>query len=141
MVRNYYYLIVGLLCVLFAITHTLNGITTTLPILDNSEIENNTKIVFTYVWHIIGIENFVLGIFLLIMAFMKNASKVKFTSWLIIAILSMRWIVITYFTLLNSLSSIKQLIPDTVAIFVIIILLFLGTKVKDRISNKQYSSN
>lgn len=141
MVRNYYYLIVGLLCVLFAITHTLNGITTTLPILENSEIDNNTKVVFTYVWHIIGIENFVLGIFLLIMAFMKNASKVKFTSWLIIAILSMRWIVITYFTLLNSLSSIKQLIPDTVAIFVIIILLFLGTKVKDRISNKQYSSN
>lgn len=136
MVRNYYYLIVGLLCVLFAITHTLNGITTTLPILENSEIDNNTKVVFTYVWHIIGIENFVLGIFLLIMAFMKNASKVKFTSWLIIAILSMRWIVITYFTLFNSLSSIKQLIPDTVAIFVIIILLFLGTKVKDRISNE-----
>ncbi|MDD2488667.1 MAG: hypothetical protein PHD62_04305, partial [Bacteroidales bacterium] len=135
MVRNYYYLIVGLLCIIFAITHTLNGITTTLPILENSEIDNNTKVVFTYVWHIIGIENFVLGIFLLIMAFMKNASKVKFTSWLIIAILSMRWIVITYFTLLNSLSSIKQLIPDTVAIFVIIILLFLGTKVKDRISN------
>ncbi|MDD4529661.1 MAG: hypothetical protein PHX48_07260 [Bacteroidales bacterium] len=136
MVRNYYYLIVGLLCIIFAITHTLNGITTTLPILENSEIDNNTKVVFTYVWHIIGIENFVLGIFLLIMAFMKNASKVKFTSWLIIAILSMRWIVITYFTLLNSLSSIKQLIPDTVAIFVIIILLFLGTKVKDRISNE-----
>ncbi|MFA6366924.1 MAG: hypothetical protein WCX10_00020 [Bacteroidales bacterium] len=136
MVRNYYYLIVGLLCVLFAVTHTLNGIDTTLPILDNSEIDNNTKVTFTYVWHIIGIENFVLGIFLLIMAFMKNASKVKFTSWLIIAILSMRWIVITYFTLLNSLSSIKQLIPDTVAIFVIIILLFLGTKVKDRISNE-----
>ena len=136
MVRNYYYLIVGLLFVLFAITHTLNGITTTLPILENSEIDNNTKVVFTYVWHIIGIENFVLGIFLLIMAFMKNASKVKFTSWLIIAILSMRWIVITYFTLFNSLSSIKQLIPDTVAIFVIIILLFLGTKVKDRISNE-----
>ena len=136
MVRNYYYLIVGLLCVLFAVTHTLNGIDTTLPILENSEIDNNTKVVFTYVWHIIGIENFVLGIFLLNMAFMKNASKVKFTSWLIIAILSMRWIVITYFTLLNSLSSIKQLIPDTVAIFVIIILLFLGTKVKDRISNE-----
>jgi len=136
MVRNYFYLIVGILCILFAVTHTLNGITTTLPILDNSEIESNTKVAFTYVWHIIGIENLVLGIALLVMAFMKNMSKVKFTAWLIIAILSMRWIVITFFTLLNNLSSIKQLIPDTIAIFVIIILLYFGIKVKERISNE-----
>jgi hypothetical protein len=136
MVRNYFYLIVGILCILFAVTHTLNGITTTLPILDNSEIESNAKVAFTYVWNIIGIENLVLGIALLIMAFKKNMSKVKFTAWLIIAILSMRWIIITFFTLLNNHSSVKQLIPDTVAIFVIIILLFFGTKVKERISNE-----
>lgn len=136
MVRNYFYLIVGILCVLFAVTHTLNGIATTLPILDNAEVENNTKVAFTYVWHIIGIENLVLGIALLIMAFMKNMSKVKFTAWLIIVILSMRWIVITFFTLMNNQGSVKQLIPDSIAIFVIIILLFLGTKVKERISNE-----
>lgn len=135
MVRNYFYLIIGLLCVLFAVTHTLNGMATTLPNLNNAEFENNAKVAFTYVWHIIGIENLVFGIALLIMAFQKNLLKVKFTAWLIIVILAMRWIVITYFTVLNNNGNFKQLIPDTIAIFVVIILLLLGTKVKNRISN------
>ena len=132
MVRNYFYFIVGLLCVLFAVTHTLNGMATTLPTLNNVEIESNTKVAFIYVWHIIGVENFIFGISLLFMAFCKNMSKVKFVAWLIIAILAIRWIVITYFTMSNNNGNIKQLIPDTVAIFIVIILLFLGTKVKDR---------
>ena len=136
MIRNYFYLIVGLLCILFAVSHTLNGLETTLPILDNVEIENNTKVAFTYVWHIIGIENLVFGIALLIMAFRKNLSEVKFAAWLIIVILAMRWIVITFFTVLNSNGNLMQLIPDTVGIFVVIILLLLGTKVKDRVSNE-----
>ena len=132
MVRNYFYLIVGLLCVLFAITHTLNGIATTLPTLNNVEIDTNTKVACIYVWHIIGVENLIFGIFLLFMAFNKNMSKVKFVAWIIIAILTIRWIVITYFTMSGNNGNIKQLIPDTVAIFVVITLLFLGTKVKDR---------
>ncbi len=136
MIRNYFYFTVGLLCILFAITHTLNGVVTTLPILDNVEIENNTKVIFTYVWHIIGIENLVFGIALLIMAFRKDLLQVKFVAWLIISILAMRWIVITSFTLLSNNSNLKQLIPDTIAIFVLIILLLLGTKVKNKISNE-----
>jgi len=48
----------------------------------------------------------------------------------------MRWIVIAYFTVLNNNGNLKQLIPDTIAIFVVIILLLLGTKVKERISNE-----
>jgi len=136
MIRNYFYLIVGLLCILFAVTHTLNGMATTLPILDTVEIENNAKVAFTYVWHIIGIENLVFGIALLIMAFRKNLLEVKFTAWLIIVILAMRWIVITSFTLLNNNGNLKQIIPDTIAIFVVIILLLLGTKVKEKISNE-----
>jgi len=130
------YLIVGLLCLLFAITHTLNGMTTTLTILDNAEIDNNTKVAFTYVWHIIGIDNFIFGIALLFMTFCKNMSRVKFVAWLIIAILAMRWVIITYFTISNNNGNFKQLIPDTVAIFVIIILLFLGIKIRDTNSNE-----
>lgn len=133
MVRNYFYLIVGLLCVLFAITHSLNGISTTLPILDNSAIDNNIKVTFTYIWHIIGLENLVFGITLLFMAFSKNMSKVKFVAWLIIVILAIRWIVIAYFTISNDKENFKQLIPDTIAIFITIILLFIGTKIKDKI--------
>lgn len=130
MIKNYYYLIVGLLCLLFAVTHTLNGLATSLQTLENSVIENNTIVTLTYVWHIIGVENLVIGIALLFMAFQKNLSKVKFATWLIIMILAMRWIVIAFFTLLSDSGNVTQLIPDTVAIFVVIVLLFLGTKVK-----------
>jgi hypothetical protein len=136
MVKNYFYLIVGFLCVLFAVTHTLNGMSTTLPILGNAGMEVNTKTAFTYVWHVIGIENLVLGVALLIMACMKNLSKVRFTAWLIITILFMRWVVIASVTLLSNSASVMQLLPDTIAIFVVIVLLFFGTKIKDRISNK-----
>lgn len=136
MVKNYFYLTVGVLCILFAVTHTINGVTTSLQILENSSIENSAKVAFTYVWHIIGIENLVFGIALLIMAFQKNLSKVKFAGWLIIMILAMRWIVITLFTLLNNSGNVMPLIPDTAAIFVVIVLLWLGTKVKDKISNE-----
>ena len=136
MIKNYFYLIVGLLCLLFAVTHTLNGVTTSLQILENSVIENNTKVAFTYVWHIIGIENLVFGIALLIMAFQNKMSKVKFVTWLIVTILAMRWIVITLFTLLNNSGNVMQLMPDTAAIFFVIILLLIGTKVKDKIPNE-----
>lgn len=139
MIKNYFYLIVGVLCVLFAVTHSLNGITTSLQILDNSVIENNTKVIFTYVWHIIGIENLVFGIALFIMAFQKKMSKVKFAAWLIIMILAMRWIVITLFTLLNNGGNVMPLLPDTAAILIVIVLLLLGTKIKDKIPNEQLS--
>ena len=111
----------------------MNGIATTLPTLNNVEIESNAKVAFVYVWHIIGIEDLVFGIALIIMAFRKNLLKVKFSAWLLIAVLAMRWIVITYFTVLNNVANLKQLIPDTIAIFVVISLLLLGTKVKDKI--------
>ena len=136
MVKNYYYLIVGVLCLLFAVTHELNGVSTSLQLLNNSVIENNTKVAFTYVWHIIGIENLVFGIALLIMAFQKKMSKVKFATWLIIMILAMRWIVITLFTLLSNSGNVMPLVPDTAAIFIVIVLLLLGTKVKDKIPNE-----
>jgi zinc transporter ZupT len=99
-------------------------------------IGDNIKVAFTYVWHIIGIENFVFGIALLIMAFQNKMSKVKFATWLIIMILAMRWIVITLFTLLSNSGNVMPLIPVTAAIFIVIVLLLLGTKVKDKIPNE-----
>jgi len=135
MVKNYFYLAVGVLCILFAVTHTVNGVNTTLQALDNSVIDDNVKVAFTYVWHIIGIENLLFGIALLIMAFQKSLSKVRFAAWLIIAILALRWIVISSFTLMNSSGGIMQIIPDTAAIFVVIVLLVLGTRVRDKVLN------
>ena len=135
MIKNYFYLIVGLLCILFAVTHTLNGTVTVLPVLENVEIESSMKTTFTYVWHIIGVENLILGIALLVMAFHKNLTKVKFAAWVIIAILTLRWITIATFTIINDSNWAKLLITDTIAISVIIVLLFLGTKVKNKISD------
>ena len=132
MVKNYFYLVLGLLCVLSAVTHTLNGLGTALPVLDSATIDGSTRTVFTYVWHIIGIENLVLGIALIIMAIQKNLEKVKFTAWVIIVILIMRWVIITFFTFLNGESNIMDLLPDTLAILISVVLLFLGTRVKNK---------
>ena len=133
MIKNYFYLVVGVLCVLFAATHTVNGITTSLQALDNSVIDDNFKVAFTYVWHIIGIENLVFGIALIIMAFQKSLSNARFAAWLIITILALRWIVISSFTLMNSSGGIMKMIPDTAAIFMVIMLLVLGTRVKEKV--------
>ena len=132
MVKNYFYLIVGVLVVLFAITHTLNGLGTALPVLNGAAIDVSTKTIFTYIWHIIGIENLLMGVALLIMAFQKNLEKVKFTAWFIIAILILRWITIAFFTVLNDKSSVINLLPDTIAIFTVVILLLLGIRVKNK---------
>lgn len=130
MIKNYFYLIVGLLCVFFAVTHTWSGLENALPVLDSSEIDSGTKTMFTYVWHIIGIENLVFGIALLIMAFQKNIEEVKFTAWVIVAILIVRWIIITLFTVLHTEVSITDLLPDTIAISIVVVLLLLGSRVK-----------
>lgn len=120
---------------LFAVTHTVNGVNTTLEALENSVLDDSVKTAFTYVWHIIGIENLVFGIALIIMAFQKSLSKVRFAAWIIIIILALRWIAISTFTMMNSGAGIMQILPDTVAIFVVIILLVLGTRVRDKVSN------
>ena len=133
MIRNYFYLIVGVLCILFAVTHTVNGVNTTLAALENSVMDDSSKTAFTYVWHIIGIENLVFGIALIIMAFQKSLSKVMFAAWMIITILALRWIVMSTFTMMNARAGMMQILPDTVAIFVVIILLVLGTRVRDKV--------
>jgi F0F1-type ATP synthase membrane subunit c/vacuolar-type H+-ATPase subunit K len=134
MVKNLYYLIVGLFCIISAVTHTLNGTTTILPVLDNPEMESSVRTTLTYVWHIIGVENLILGLALLIMAFYKNPAKVKFTAWLIIAILILRWITIATITMMHDSNPAKLLNTDTIAIVVIVVLLLLGTRVKNKAS-------
>jgi hypothetical protein len=127
---NIYYLIVGILCVLFAITHTWNGLENSLQILNSVDV--GTRTVFTYVWHIIGIENLVFGIALIIMAFIKNREKVRFSAWIIIAVLIMRLIIISLFTFMNGESRIIDLLVDSIAMIVVIVLLYLGTRMNNR---------
>lgn len=136
MVKNYYYLIVGLLCILFAVTHTWNGLETTLPILNNSDIGNEAKTTFTYIWHIIGVENLIFGIVLIIMAFQRNREIVKFSAWIIIAVLLLRWITITAVSAIDNQIDLVTMLPDTVAILIVVILLALGTQVKRKVTKE-----
>jgi len=110
MKRNNYYLIIGLLIILMEIPRTLNSL---------SEVMT---------FHIIGVENFVLGLTLIVMAFQKNMEKVKFTAWLLISLLLARWGIISLFTILSGDFTI--LVVDTVAIFILVALLFLGVQKK-----------
>lgn len=132
MVKNYFYLIVGILCVLFAVTQTLNGLQTMLPILHGSNIDNSTMTVFTYQWHIISAENVVFGIALIIMAFQKNIAKVKVAAWVIAAILFVRGVVTTLVTVLLGISNVMNLLTSTIAISVLVVLLLLGARIKDK---------
>jgi len=132
MVKNYFYFIVGLLLILFADTQTLNGLQTVLPVLHGSNIDNSTITVFTYQWHIISMEQVVFGIALIIMAFQNNMTKGRITAWIVIAIMSVRGIIITLVTALFGISNIVNLLTSTIGIFTLVVLLLLGTKVKDK---------
>ena len=135
MIKNYYYFIVGILCILFAFTHAFNGHTSVLKVFETNPIDVNTKTVFHYVWHIITAENLIFGIILLFMAFYKDLTKVQFAAFLIAIILVARWVVILFFTILYNKSSLSQIITDTIAIIVVVGLLFLGTRVKSKKAN------
>lgn len=128
MIKNYYYLTVGILCLLFAYTHASNGETTGLSVLDESSVGLHTETTFHYVWHIITIENLVFGAGLLIMALYRNQIQVRFVAWMIAAMMVARWIIIFFFILFYENSSISKILTDTIAIIIVVILLIMGAK-------------
>ncbi|WP_201320306.1 hypothetical protein [Pseudanabaena sp. lw0831] len=133
MIKNYYYLIVGILSVLFSFTHAWNGQTTVLPIVNVSNIDLATKTTIFYVWHILTAENFIFGVSFLVMAFYKDLSKVKFTAWFIAVIIIARWGVIFGSTLSKNINSLTDTLSDLIAIIIYVGLIILGTRIKDKI--------
>jgi len=132
-IKNYYYLIVGILSILFSFTHAWNGQTTVLPIINASSIDLATQTASFYVWHIITVENFIFGVSFLVMAFYKDLSKVKFTAWFIIVILLSRWGVIFGSTLFKNINGLTNTLTDLIVIIIYIGLIILGTRQKDKI--------
>jgi hypothetical protein len=130
MVKNYYYLIVGVLAILFAFTHAWNGQTAVLPLLNVDTIDVNTRTIFFYVWHIITIENLIFGVAFLFMAFHKDLSKVSFAAWIIAILMIVRLIVIFGGTLLYNASELKNIAVDSIAIVIYVSLIILGIRVK-----------
>ncbi len=131
-IKNYYYLIAGILSILFSFTHAWNGQTTVLPIIDASNIDLATKTTLFYVWHIITAENFGFGVSFLIMAFYKDLSKVKFTAWSIAVMIIARWGVVFGSTLFKNINGLADTLSDLIAIIIYVGLIILGTRVKDK---------
>jgi len=127
---NYYYLIAGFLAILFSITHELHGQQTSIPALCARELDVNTVTTFRYVWHIITIENCVFGITFIVMSFCKRVKNIRFLAWLICAILITRLFVIISTTIIMD-GSLADLGVDIMAIIVYVIIILLGTRVKD----------
>jgi hypothetical protein len=132
MVKNYFYLITGILCVLFAFTHFSNGRTTILPLIEIDGIDVNTKTVFHYIWQIITVENLIFGITFLYMSFHRRLTKVKAIAWIIAIILAARWLVILLTTLYFNKDALPNILADTAAIVIVITLIFFGTRVAEK---------
>lgn len=132
MIRNYYFLVAGILAIIFSITHAMNGQNTVLPSLDISAVSIETKSIFFYVWHIITAENFIFGIAFLLMAFYKTLPGTRFAAWMIAVIMIARWAVIFAATMLYNAAGLKNILVDSIAIALYVLLIILGTRVKER---------
>jgi hypothetical protein len=133
---NIYYLIVGILSILFCFTHAWNGQSTVLPLIDAANFGVTTKTTIFYVWHIISIENLIFGIAFLIMAFYKDPAKVKFAAWTIAIIIIARWLIILGSVLLKDINDVPNTLIDSIAIIIFVSLIILGIRKKDKIRSQ-----
>ena len=131
-IKNYFYLIVGVLSVLFAFTHVMNGQLTLLSEIDKTTLDTGTKTIVRYVWHIITAENLIFGVALIFMAFYRERAKVRIVAWLIAVVLLTRWFVILIFTLMQDSASLQGMLADTIAIILLVVLLLIGARVKEK---------
>jgi uncharacterized membrane protein len=131
-IKNYFYLIAGILAILFSFTHAWNGQISILPLVEKSSLDLNMKTTFFYVWHIITSENLVFGIAFLIMAFYKELSHVRFTALVISAIMVIRFFVIIGSTLFKNPTAVIGSLVDAVAIIIYTGLIILGATIKTK---------
>jgi hypothetical protein len=132
-IKNYFYFVAGILGILFSFTHALNGQMAVLPLFEKFNQDLSLSITFFYLWHIITSENMIFAIAFLIMAFYKDLSQVKFTAWIISAIMIFRFFVIIGSTLLKNPTAFASSLVDGIAIIIYTGLIILGTRVKDKI--------
>jgi hypothetical protein len=131
---NYYFLIVGILSILFSFTHAWNGQATVLATIDASNIDLSTKTTICYVWHILTAENFIFGAAFLIMTFYEDISKVKLAAWIIAVIMIARCGVIFGFTIIKNKNGLIDTLTDLIVIIIFVGLIIIGTRRKDKVS-------
>jgi len=133
-IRNYYFLIVGILSVLFSVSHGWFGETTVLPLIESSNLDLTTRTAVFYTWHMSTAENLIFGIVFFIMAFYKDASKLRFTVWMIISIVVIRYAVFFCSTWIKNKGGINDAIPELVILIIYVVIMILG------ISNRKLES-
>jgi len=131
-IKNYYFLIAGVLAMLFAVTHAWNGQSTVLPTLFANDIAMDSQITFEYVWHIITAENLVFGTVFVILSFQSERSKTRFVAWMIVSLLLVRLLVILGITASYDVSALTHTLVDSLAILIYIAIIILGIKMKTR---------
>lgn len=131
-VKNNYYLIAGVLAVLFAFTHAYNGQSAVLLTPEVQAMSIDTQTVFTYVWHIITAENLIFGIAFFFMSFQSEQSRVQFVAWTIVTILIIRLMVILGVTVLLNASALTDTFIDSIAIVIYVALIILGATLKKK---------
>lgn len=132
MIKNYYYLIVGILAILFSLALAWNGQNNILPSLNVDIITEDTKTIFFYVWHINTAENMLFGIAFLFMSFHKDLSKVRFTAWIIAILMVVRRIVMVGGTLFYNTEGLKNTWVDSIVFVIYVSLILLGIRIKDK---------
>ena len=134
MIKNYYFLIVGILTILFSITHAINGQSTVLPVIETSSIDLATKTTVFYVWHIISVENMVFGIAFILMSCIRDFSKVRFTACLLAVVMVARWAVIFGSVAYKNPTGFMDNLIDLIVIILYVTLIILGTKKKEKLT-------
>ena len=134
MIKNYYYLIAGILSILFSFSHAWNGQSSFLPITNASDINLVSKTTIFYVWHIITAENLIFGVAFLVMSVYKDLSKVKFTAWMIALMIVARWVVIFGSTLFKNKNGVTDTLTESIVILIFVGLIILGIRKKGKIS-------
>lgn len=125
-VRNVYFLIAGVLAMLFAFTHAWNGESAVLPTLLVSSISMDDRIVFSYVWHIITAENLVFAIAFILMSLQSDRSKIQSVAWTIVSLLIVRMMVILGITAFYNVAALTNTLIDSIAIVIYVVLIILG---------------
>ena len=134
MMKNWFYFIVGIIGVFSAVTHTIDGLITELPILSSSNLAYTTQSIFAFNYNIVAADHLGIGIALIIMAFHKNMTLAKGGAWVIIIINTLR-VIVSIITVITAMAVSGH--PGTfwipaIANAICIVLLLLGTKVKEK---------
>lgn len=132
MIKNYYYLIAGLLSILFSLTHAWFGQTEVLNLTDASNINLAAKTAVFYTWHIATVENLIFGIAFIIMALQNELSKVKFAARMIVAIVLVNYAVFFSATVFKNSNGIKDSLLELIALIIYLLIIILGIHKRDK---------